>query len=634
MSSDTGNDSLKKAIAPLSLGALGVVFGDIGTSPLYTLRECFKPAHGLTFSFPDVVGVASLIFWAIVMVVVVKYVVFIMRADNQGEGGILSLLAHIIHSSSPDQKKSKRYSLIIIVGLVGTALLLADGMITPAISVLGAIEGLKTASPGFERYIVPLAIVILTALFLFQRSGTARIGIVFGPVMVIWFLTIGTLGLVSIIRSPEVLWGLNPWYAVRYFLIHKIAGVLILGAVVLAITGAEALFADLGHFGKRPIRIAWFALVFPALILNYFGQSAAVLRDGAAAIVNPFYYIAPSWALYPVIIIATAAAIIASQALISGAFSLVQQAMQLGYVPKMKIVHTSFDMHGQIYLPTLNYFLMAACIFLVLFFKSSDNLASAYGISVMGTMLSTTILFFVVTRQVWRWKLIAALPVCLLFFVVDALFLSANISKIVTGGWFPVLAAVIFLTMMQTWKRGSLEIYRAMSVANVPFDNFLNGLAGNQYDVTRLSGTAVFMIGNLNNKLSVLLHHLKHNRMLHETVILMSIVFERVPSVSPGQRLDIKRYQEGFIEVRARYGYMESPRMEDIIGLLNTSGLSLNIHQISFYVGHISLAISKRSKAAWGRHIFRLMHRNAESAIDYFGIPPGRVIEVGTQIEL
>ncbi|MBI4977949.1 MAG: KUP/HAK/KT family potassium transporter [Spirochaetes bacterium] len=621
----------RKTLLPLSVGALGVVFGDIGTSPLYTLRECFSPQHGLSYTFPDVAGILSLVFWALTLVVTVKYVTFIMRADNQGEGGILSLLALII--GNRDIKKT--VFPIVVVGLTGMSLLLAEGMITPAITVLSAVEGLKMAASGMQPFIIPISIIILIALFFIQRRGTGFIGVIFGPLMIVWFLSIAALGINSIIKSPEILWAVNPWFAMQFFMTHKIAGVLVLGAVVLAITGAEALYADLGHFGKSPIRLAWLALVFPSLVLNYFGQGAAVLRHGEAAVANPFFYIAPSWALFPMIAIATIAAVIASQALISGAFSLVQQAMQLGYVPKMKIIHTSYATHGQIYMPVINYFLMFACIFLVMFFRSSSNLASAYGISVMGTMTCTSILFFIMSRQVWRWPLALSMVICMVFFVVDGTFLSANANKVMSGGWFPVVVAIVFFTVMQTWKRGSTEIHRIMSAGSVPFDNFLNGLAHKQYAVTRIPGTAVFMIGNPKNKLSVLLHHLKHNKSLHESVILLSFAFDKVPSVARSERLSIVRHIEGFCEIRARFGYMESPRIDEVIELCNENGFTLNVYQLSFFVGRISLSVSEKPGSGnWPRRLFRFMHRNAESAIDYFGIPPGRVIEVGTQIEL
>lgn len=621
----------KKRLFPLAIGALGVVFGDIGTSPLYTLRECFAPHYGLTYSYADVCGILSLIFWALVLVVTSKYVTFIMRADNQGEGGILSLLALII--ANKEQKRP--IVAIVVVGLIGMTLLLAEGMITPAITVLGAVEGLETAAAGFKPFVIPITIIIIVALFLLQRRGTGFIGIIFGPLMILWFLVIAALGINSIVQSPEVLWAVNPYFAVQFFLTHKLAGAIVLGAVVLAITGAEALYADLGHFGKKPIRLSWLFLVFPALILNYFGQGAAVLRHGAEAVANPFYYLAPSWALYPLIVVATIAAIIASQALISGAFSLVQQGMQLGYIPKMKIVHTSYAMHGQIYIPAINTALMIACLFLVLFFKTSSNLAAAYGISVMGTMTCTSILFTVLSRRVWQWPIVITVLVCTVFFVVDLSFLSANISKIASGGWFPLVTAILFFTLMQTWKRGSTEIHRLMSAGSVPFDNFLTGLSKKQYDVVRIPGTAVFMIGNLKNKLSVLLHHLKHNRILHETVILLSIAFEKVPAVDPNERLTITRYTEGFCEIRTRFGYMESPKIDEVIALCNKNGFDLDAQRISFYVGRVSLYIGDKPGASWWpRRLFRLMHRNAESAIDYFGIPPGRVIEVGTQIEL
>lgn len=575
-------------------------------------------------------GILSLVFWTIMLVVIFKYLIFILRADNDGEGGVMSLLALILSR----KKIAAGFSAVVLLGLVGTSLLLAEGMITPAISVLSAIEGLEIATPGLQMYIIPLALVILFFLFTIQKKGAAHIGRLFGPVMVVWFSVIAVLGVVSIAKAPQILKAVSPYYAINFFHEHGLAGIIILGSVVLCITGAEALYADIGHFGKKPIRFSWCVFVLPALLLNYFGQGAAVLVHGDSAVSNPFYFLAPSWFLYPLIVIATAAAVIASQALISGAFSLVQQVMQLGYLSKLKIIHTSGDMHGQIYIPSVNYSLMFCCMFLVLFFRTSSNLASAYGISVMGTMVCTSILFFVVTRH-WRWNIVFSVTLILIFLSVDCSFLFVNLSKIRTGGWFPIVVAVILFSVMKTWKWGNMEIFKFMSAANIPFENFLSGISSSKYEITRIKGAAIFMVGNPASKLSVLLHHVKHNKVLHEQVILLSVGVEKVPFVHDSNRLQIKKYDHGFSEIRALFGYMESPNIFDIIKLCNAKGYSLDAYQTSYYMGRVTLkAKPARKFMSAVKALFFFMHRNAYSATEFFALPPGRVIEIGAQIEI
>jgi len=631
MSKAESSGPLSGRMLQLGLGAVGVVFGDIGTSPLYAVQQCFSPEHGLQYDAANVLGVLSLVFWAIMIVVTFKYALFIMRADNHGEGGVMSLLALVMDREG----SGRRTAIIVVAGLIGTGLLLADGMITPAISVISALEGIKLVAPTFTPWIVPLAAVILAVLFLFQRRGTAKIGQVFGPVMMVWFAVIALLGLSSILRNPGVFAAVNPDYAVAFFMRHGPRGFLILGSVVLAITGAEALYADIGHFGKSPIRMSWFAFVLPALILNYFGQGAVILREGAAAAANPFYALAPAWFQLPLVFIATAATIIASQALITGAFSLVHQAVQLGYLPKLRIIHTSSDMQGQIYVPLVNTFLMVACIMLVLFFRTSDALASAYGIAVTGTMICTNILFFVVARSSWNWKLWQILPLCILFMVVDCSFFSMNLVKVFSGGWIPLLAGAFFLLIMQTWKWGTRRISKFMAEGSIPLDALLADLSAHPGMIGRIPGTAVFMTGNPANRLSVLLHHLKHNHVLHEQVILLTVITESVPYTEISRSLSVNGRGEGFYEVKASYGYMQSPDIHEIVEYLNAQGFKLDVNSISYFVGRVSLRVEeKRRGVPFVARLMRFMHRNSEPATDWFKLPPGRVVELGTQIPI
>lgn len=619
---------LSKNYLKLSLGALGVVYGDIGTSPLYTLKECFSPAHGLPLTNGNILGILSLVFWSLMLVVILKYILFILRADNQGEGGIMSLLSLII----PETKSARILAPTIILGLLGTSLLLADGIITPAITVLGAVEGLEIASPEIKNFIIPVSVAILLGLFYFQKKGTEKIGNVFGSLMIIWFVVIGILGVINILKAPQVAAAVNPYYAVNFFIQNKFAGFLVLGSVILAITGTEALYADIGHFGKSPIKFSFFTLVMPSLILNYFGQGAAVMTDGAKAIINPFYYICPSWFIYPLIIIATIAAIIASQALISGAFSLVQQASQLGYLPKLHIIHTSEDVKGQIYIPVVNHLLMIACIALVISFKTSGNLASAYGMSVMGTMLCTTILFYILTHNVWKWSIYKSLPLSLLFIIIDLSFFSANFSKLLTGGWFPLLVAIVLYFVMKSWNDGSNKIKRFMSGSYLPLEFLIKDIANGKHKIARVDGTAVFMVGNLEN-LGVLLHHIKHNKVLHNNVVLLTISPENVPYTKISGSVNMKKLEEGFYTIEAKCGYMETPDIKKILATCSTPEFNLNINQVSFYLGRVNIDLKKSGRfVMWQKKIFSLMHKNATPAMDYFHLPAGRVIELGAKV--
>jgi KUP system potassium uptake protein len=611
-----------------ALAALGVVYGDIGTSPLYALKECFAPEYGVAPTAANVLGVLSLIFWSLNFVVSLKYLTFIMQADNRGEGGIMALLA-LLHPRHRDRRTRR---LLVGLALFGAALLYGDGVITPAISVLGAVEGIDVAS-SIPGWVVPiLASVILVALFVFQNRGTARVGAVFGRVMVVWFLSIALLGIGGIMRHPEVIAAINPWHAITFFLRDWPRGFLILGAVVLVVTGGEALYADMGHFGRRPIRLGWFAVVLPALVLNYFGQGALLLADASAAR-NPFYSLVPSWALYPMVGIATAAAVVASQALISGAFSLTRQALQLGYSPRVTILHTSQTAIGQIYLPGVNRLLAVTCVLLVLVFQSTNNLASAYGIAVTGTMTITTVLFCTVARDRWQWPRWRVALVGALFLSVDLAFLGANMAKVASGGWLPLLIAVVIYVLMTTWKRGRESVASALRESALPLDLFLEDIRRRR--PTRVPGTAVFMTSDPAGVPVVLLHHLKHNKVLHETVVIMSIEGEEIPQVPREERLTLKTLGDGFHRVVGRYGFMETPDVPALLASLQRDGLRASPAETSFYLGRETLLPDGNSRMArWRKLLFIVMARNAQSATAFFNLPPNRVLELGARIQL
>ena len=618
-------------ILPLALAALGVVYGDIGTSPLYALRECFVGEHALAATAPNVLGILSLVFWSLTMVVSVKYLMFLMRADNEGEGGILALLALVEQRGLNGARNA-----LVLVGLFGAALLYGDGVITPAISVLSAVEGLRIATAAFEPFIVPISVVLLLGLFVIQRRGTAGIGAVFGPAMLVWFLTIGALGLFAILtqhpQQASVLAAVNPFYALHFFADHGTKGFLALGAVVLCVTGGEALYADMGHFGPRPIRLAWYTVAFPALLLNYFGQGALLL-SAEGPVASPFYELAPSWGLYPLVGLSTIATIIASQALISGAFSLTQQAVQLGYAPRLAIIHTSETAAGQIYMPEINWALMVTCVFLVISFKSSSNLAGAYGIAVTGTMTVTTILFYVFIRKRWRWSAAAAGGLVALFLLFDLSFFTANIPKVVEGGWFPLVVGLATFTVLTTWKRGRGELGRLLAEASLPMDLFLHDLATQQPH--RVEGTAVFMTSASKGVPPVLLHHFKHNRTLHKRVVLLSIASEKRPEVADADRLEITDLGQGFYRVVARFGFIETPKISQVLLLCQAHGLTFDMQTTTFILGRETLLISGRSRMArWRKRLYAFLARNAPSATAYFEIPPNRVVELGVQIEL
>jgi KUP system potassium uptake protein len=616
-------------LARLSLAALGVVYGDIGTSPLYAIRECFTLPHGVPVTHENVLGVESLFFWALTLIIVNKYLTFIMRADNRGEGGMMALLALLRANPKTGPRAMVVFS---ILGLFGTALLYGDGVITPAITVLGAMEGLSTTSEFFSKpVIVSVTLAILVGLFSAQKFGTGRVGAVFGPAILVWFLTIGALGLYWIAQRPEVLLAVDPRHAVRFFVHHRLHGFLVLGFVVLCITGAEALYADMGHFGKKPIRLAWFLAAFPALLANYFGQGALLLVKGPVE--NPFFETASGPLRFGLIILATVAAIIASQAMISAAFSLTQQAVQLGYWPRMTIRHTSGKAEGQIYVPEVNYAMMLACMALVLAFQDSSRFASAYGIAVTGTMMITSTLFYGVARG-WGWSRATAGALVALFLSVDLSLFSATVHKIADGGWFPVAVAVGMFTLMSTWRKGRELLGRAFIEHTLPLDMFMADLE--QTKPYRVKGTAVFMTSNPDGAPPVLLHHFKHNKVLHEQVVLLSIATQHVPEVARARVIDeVKDLGQGFYQVRARYGFMQTPNVLELMDLCAEKRLETRDTDTSYFLGRETLVItSKPGMARWRKILFGFMSRNARPANAFFHIPANRVVELGAQIEL
>ncbi|MCC6241708.1 MAG: potassium transporter Kup [Gemmatimonadaceae bacterium] len=623
-----GQPASGRYLATLSLAALGIVYGDIGTSPLYAIRESFLEEHGVAVSVPNVLGVLSLIFWSLVLVISVKYLVFILRADNRGEGGILALTSLVTPTHA---LRGGRWGLIVL-GLFGTALLYGDGMITPAISVLSAIEGLEIIAPSFKAYVVPITIVILLGIFFIQSRGTAKVGRLFGPITLVWFVTLAALGIYHIVQTPSVLVALSPTYAFTFFLANGWNGFLVLGSVFLVVTGGEALYADMGHFGRRPIRLAWFVVVLPALLLNYLGQGALLMRD-PSAIANPFYRMAPSWALIPIVVLATAATVIASQALISGAFSLTLQAVQLGYSPRVRIDHTSSRERGQIYIPAINWLLMLCCIGLVLGFRTSTNLAAAYGVAVTTTMTITTVLFYFVAREKWGWNAAFALFVTAGFLVIDLAFWGANLLKIPHGGWFPLLIGVIVFSLLSTWKRGRQILTERLRTGSMPRDLFLESMAS--HSPMRVSGTAVFMYGDRAGTPPALLHNLKHNKVLHQTVVFLAVVTQEMPYVAESERSSVKSLGNGFWDVRLSYGFMEDADIPAALATIGAEGLAFKPMETTFFLGRETLiATHNPGMALWREHLFAAMSRNARPATTFFRLPPNRVVEMGAQVEL
>ncbi len=622
----------RKELAWLSLGALGVVYGDIGTSPLYAMRECFgstNPHHTDAAFSENVLGVLSLVFWSLLIVVCLKYLVFVLRADNKGEGGTMSLAALVQQKLTGNKN---RIAIPILLALFGTGLLYGEGLITPAISVLSAVEGLSEQNESLSHLVIPISCAILVGLFWVQRWGTGKIGSVFGWIMLVWFVSLGAAGIPAILRTPEVLAAVSPHHALSFLFNHGVNGFLLLGSVVLCVTGCEALYADMGHFGKTPIRIAWSFVVFPGLLLNYFGQGALYLQKGTA-VTNPFYQLVEGPFLIPMIILATMAAVIASQALISGAFSLTNQAVQLGFLPRTTVIHTSHKHEGQIYIPEVNYFFMIACVALVLAFKTSSNLAAAYGIAVTGLMMITSYLIFLVCRRNWGWSLGAALALYIPLLIIDGLFFSSNLVKIAAGGWFPLAIGIGMFAIMTTWWRGRTELSKTMEMGTIPDDLFLADIAETQ--IPRVSGTAVFMTSGTDGMPNVLLHHVKHNKVLHKQVILLSIVTENIPFSVGNASLAVREMEHGFYRVLARVGFMQQPNVPKILARCAKHGLVTNESDTTYYLGRQTLLTTGKSKVArWRKMLFSFLARNSRPPSAFFMLPPNRVVELGLQIEL
>jgi KUP system potassium uptake protein len=618
---------------PLAIGALGIVYGDIGTSPLYAVKECFNGAHSVGVEKGNVLGVLSIMFWALTLIVAFKYIAFIMRADNKGEGGIFALMALMPQETGAFIKRARGAA--ILLGVFGAALLYGDGMITPAISVLSAMEGLSVATHAADRLVVPLTCGILIGLFMLQKRGTGGIGKLFGPVMVVWFLALAALGINAIIGQPIVLQAVNPAYAWDFITHHGDRLLPVLGSIVLAVTGAEALYADMGHFGKSAIRWGWFVLVFPSLVLNYMGQGALLLTvgPGAKAVENPFYGIVPEPLLYPMVALATAAAVIASQAMISGAFSLTRQAVQLGFCPRVTIVHTSAKNEGQIFIPEVNEVLMVACVALVLAFQKSSNLAGAYGIAVTGTFVITSTVYFFVLTRTWKWPLWKALPLVALFLVIDIPFLVSNLLKLFDGGWIPLLVGLGIYALMTTWKTGRAEMARRFAEQSMPLAALLEDLES--HPPHRVRGTAVFMSGNPEGTPPVLLHHLKHNQVLHRQVVLLSVLAEQVPTVPPEEQIEVQDAGHGCYRLIAHFGFMQTPNVPQLLVKARELGLVCEPSTTSYYLGRETLLTTGKSgMMKWRKALFSIVSRNAQTAGTYFGIPPGRVVELGMQVDL
>jgi len=623
------SEHIKSSKSVLALAALGVVYGDIGTSPLYTIKEIFAGAHHPVPITPDnILGILSLIFWSLIIVVTLKYVIFVMRADNRGEGGIMALMALVLHGAA-DRPYAK---LLMLLGLFGAALFYGDSVITPAISVLSAVEGLEIVTPAFKPYILPIALTVLVALFVMQKYGTSKIGKLFGPIMVLWFSCLGVLGVINIANSPQVLAALNPIYALQYFITDPVLGFFSLGASVLALTGAEALYADMGHFGRKPVQMAWFGLVLPGLVLNYYGQGALLLSH-PEAIANPFYLLAPSWALLPMVILATAATVIASQAVISGTFSISQQAIQLGYAPRMEVQHTSGKEIGQIYLPGMNYALLIAVAVLVVGFGSSSKLAAAYGIAVTGTMVITTLLAFVVVRKSWGWGWTPSIAIAGAFLAVDFMYFSANLVKVHEGGWFPLLLGLGVFTLMLTWKQGRQLLYKRISTEAMPLMQFVENT--DSLSSNPIAGTAIFMTPNAEMTPHALLHSLKHYKSLHERVVILTVETLDFPYVEENQRVAVDRLNNHFYRVKVKFGFMDQPDLPKALEGCASHGLPLELMETSFFLGRETLIPKVGSEMAlWRKKLFVTMFRNAGSAASYFKIPPNRVVELGAQVVL
>jgi KUP system potassium uptake protein len=623
-------DSGDRRLAPLALAALGVVYGDIGTSPLYAVKEVFGGAHHpLPINVENVMGILSLLFWALMMVVTLKYVFFMTRADNKGEGGTMALMALALRNSENNPRRRK---IVIMLGLFGAALFFGDGVITPAISVLSAVEGLKVITPSFDEFVIPITLVVLVALFVIQKRGTASIGYLFGPVMLLWFATLAVMGVINIVDHPYVLKAISPYYGFAFLAAHPLMGYLSLGAIVLVLTGAEALYADMGHFGRKPIQVAWMGFVLPALLLNYFGQGALLLAN-PEAVDNPFYRLAPEWALYPLLVLATLATVIASQAVITGAYSVTMQAMQLGYAPRLEVQHTSDKQIGQIYLPTVNWLLLGSVIALVIGFGSSSRLAAAYGIAVTGTMLIDNVLAYVVARWLWNWNPWRALLGALPFFVIDIAFFTANIGKIVDGGWFPLVFGMLMFTLLITWKRGRNLLQKRLAEETIDLDSFISSLGYGE--TTRVPGTAVFLSPNLKGVPHAMLHSLKHYKALHERVVLLSVNVLDIPYVADAQRVTVENMPHNFWRVKVFYGFKDDINLPNALEWCAEQGMEMDMMDTSFFLGRETVIAKVGSDMPlWQEKLFIALLRNAGSVANFFKLPPNRVIELGAQVVL
>ena len=615
----------------LTVGALGVVFGDIGTSPLYAIREAFSPHYGLVADHDTVLGLLSLVFWSLVLVVSVKYVTIITRADNEGEGGIMALMA-LAQRSLPDGSRSAWW--VGIFGILGAALFFGDGVLTPAVSVLAAVEGLEVAAPELGHWVLPIALAVLVVLFATQRFGTEKVGRVFGPITILWFLVLATLGLANILHDPEVLHAINPAGAARFFIDHAWGGIFILGAVVLAVTGGEAIYTDMGHFGPRPVRYAWYCVVLPSLMLNYLGQGALVLEDPSAA-ANPFYHGVPEWGRYPMIVLATAATVIASQAVITGGYSIARQAMQLGYIPRMRVLHTSKETIGQIYVPAINWSMLVVVVALVIGFGSSSALAAAYGVSVSMTMLIDTVLLAIVARALWpSWRL-WVLPLCAVFLLVDLAFVTANLAKVPQGGWFPLLLGLVLFTLLRTWRRGRLLLRARIREHGEKLDDFLPGLM--LAPPARVPGTAVFLTADKGVVPQALVHNLKHNKVLHERNVVLSVDTLAVPYAQRTERLKVQGIGDGWFRVTLRFGFMETPDVPVALMAASDDGGELWVDptETTYFTSRETVVPGVRhGMALWREKLFTAMHRNAAPASSYFRIPGDRLVELGTPVEI
>jgi KUP system potassium uptake protein len=623
----------KGSLAAIGLAALGVVFGDIGTSPLYALRESIQShgtsGHAMTMNADSIFGMLSLVFWILIFTVSIKYVIFVLSADNRGEGGILALTS----LACPKRFQEKR-PILLGIGLFGAALLYGDGLITPAISVLSAVEGLKEITPIFGPYVVPITVMILVFLFLIQKQGTGKIGKYFGPIILLWFVVIGVLGFFGILRAPEILGAINPYYAFHFCFSNPANAFHVMGSLFLVVTGGEALYADMGHFGKKPIQLGWFSIALPGLILNYFGQGALLLSDPKAADGNIFFLLVPTWMLYPMVLLATLAAVIASQALITGVFSLTHQAIQLGFSPRLQTIHTSSQEKGQIYMPQVNYAMLVGTVWLVLTFKSSSNLAAAYGIAVSATMIITTILMYVVMQRIFKWSALSSMLVCGSFLVIDIIFFSANALKMMQGGWVSIALGLIMFVCMTTWRSGRKVLFDRLRRASIPMDEFISLVKSMK--LAKVPGTAIFMVGDAKTTPPAMVHNVKHNKVIHESNVILTVLTEEVPSVPERNRFVVEQVSAGFYRVTIHYGFMDAPNVPLAMAKLrDVANISIDLDEATYFLGRETIiATENPGMAIWREHLFAFMSRNAQRATQFFDIPANQVIEVGMQVEI